>query len=415
MHIDNKSPLHETSRQLTVAFLVAYVVGGFLVQVHPVAPCVPLLLYALLGFFLTRDQRNSERFADSLYYLGFLLTLTALFLALWQLSKENRDPLAIAGALGAGLSASILGLGLRVVIVQFRGTVSDQEEETRQSIEVQASKVKQALEVLEQGWKEATGVLNSLRADLEAFRTSMNKIQEDTLKTAQQRQTELLNSSAQAAKTWDLEIANLRDKFSQIDIPPTLVREAFARVVEDFGKTAAQIVAGAAAVIQRVTAKFAMISDQSDTCGAALAKLTASMAAAGAATDQIETTAKTISASMRTAGDELGAALTHSAENVGKSASAMDKHLTSATTNIANVAQSLQTAVHGLSGIVPTLQRLELGVNEAATAVAAVEADVKKSTAALATEVEQVGADVKQVRQATGELVELARSQLASP
>jgi chromosome segregation ATPase len=414
METNNTNLLHETNRQLTIAFLIAYLIGVGLVGLSPFAPCIPLLGYATLGFFLTRDQRNSERFADSLYYLGFLLTLTALLLALWHLSKQG-SVLEIANALGAGLSASILGLGLRVLVVQFRGTVSDQEEETRQSIEEQAAKVRQALQALEQGWTQATGVLSSLRTDMEEFRTSMNRIQADTLKTAQQRQAQLLESSARAAEVWDQEIQKLRQTFARIDIPPTLVREAFARVAEDLGKTAAQVIAGAASVMEGVTAKFAAISEKSDKSGAALEKLAASVATAVAASDEIKKTADSISATVRTAGETIGTALTNGATNLAKSATAIDQHVNGAGKSIGGFTQSIQGAVHALSTMMATMRKLEKSVNDAATAVAAIQGDIKTSTAGLLTEVQQVGADVRQVRQATGELVELATTQLASP
>ncbi len=405
--------MQATNRQLTIAFLVAYVIGAGLVLLSPFAACIPVLGYAALGLFLTHEQRNSDRFADSLYYLGFLLTLTALLWALTQVS--DRKPMEIANALGAGLTASIVGLGLRVLVVQFRGTVSDQEEETRQSIEEQAAKVRSALQVLEGGWTESTAVLKTVRKDLDEFRVHLNRIQTDTLKTAQERHALLLASTTKASEVWDQEMQQLRERFARIDIPPTLVREAFARIAEDLGKTAAQVTAGAASVMQGVTAKFALISQESDKCGVALEKLTSSMATAVAASDQIKKTAETISSSIGTAGEALGAALTSGATNLGKSAAAIDQHAGTAGRSVAGFTQSIQSAVQALSAMMPTMQKLEHSVNDAAAAVAAIEGDVKASTATLVTEVQQVGADVKQVRQATGELVELARTQLASP
>jgi hypothetical protein len=92
----------------------------------------------------------------------------------------------------------------------------------------------------------------------------------------------------------------------------------------------------------------------------------------------------------------------------------MNQRVTAAGHGVDGLARSAQTTIQSLKTIIPTLERLERSVLEAASAVGALEGDIKTSASGLVTEVKQVGADVRQVREATGELVDLAKTQLAA-
>ena len=63
---------------LTVLFIIFLLIGtGTVILFHGrtamMASAVVILIYAVFGFFLDRKVKNTEKYADSLYYL-FLLT-----------------------------------------------------------------------------------------------------------------------------------------------------------------------------------------------------------------------------------------------------------------------------------------------------------------------------------------------------
>lgn len=127
----------KVQHQMTFAFSFSFLVGAGLTFVHAWLPVFAVLAYFVFGAFINRSQRNSERFADSLYYLGFLLTLVALLNA----TIGDKVSEKIIQNLGTGLSTTLAGLALRVFIIQFRGTVSDTEEETQESLAVETQRL----------------------------------------------------------------------------------------------------------------------------------------------------------------------------------------------------------------------------------------------------------------------------------
>jgi hypothetical protein len=82
-----------------------------------------------------KTTRNTEKFADSLYYLGFILTLGALFLAMvpsFQSTQITSE--AIIEKFGIAILTTFIGMSLRIILLQLRHTTTDQEEEARESI-----------------------------------------------------------------------------------------------------------------------------------------------------------------------------------------------------------------------------------------------------------------------------------------
>jgi hypothetical protein len=132
---------------MTGVFLVCLILGAISKFVYPWLPVVFVIVYFLVGSYATKAQRNSDRFADSLYYMGFLLTLVALLDA----TRADNASEQIIQSLGAGLSTTLAGLALRVLILQFRETVSDQEEEGKVALELEIRRMVDSFQELSRG------------------------------------------------------------------------------------------------------------------------------------------------------------------------------------------------------------------------------------------------------------------------
>jgi hypothetical protein len=79
----------ELRRPLTAAFAFALLVGIIAVLTRNTGLAVLAIFgYFLFGIRLPKSERNTERFADSLYYLGFIFTLGALFVAMTPLFNK---------------------------------------------------------------------------------------------------------------------------------------------------------------------------------------------------------------------------------------------------------------------------------------------------------------------------------------
>ena len=87
-----------------------------------------MLAYSSLGFVEDKDETLIEQFADSIYYLGFLLTLVALIVSLVFLSEQKDNSLVGVGSrFGVALATTVLGLFLRILLTNFRESISDQK------------------------------------------------------------------------------------------------------------------------------------------------------------------------------------------------------------------------------------------------------------------------------------------------
>ena len=130
-------------------FLAALGVGVFGIGVGSLVSFAPLALVFTLAFPLTamvgywaianrRDRTVTETvpFADSLYYMGFLFTLIAIAMSLLPFSKEEvrtSDLWLVVVRFGTALLTTIVGLGARVYLVNFR----PDQEASRTQIEAE--------------------------------------------------------------------------------------------------------------------------------------------------------------------------------------------------------------------------------------------------------------------------------------
>jgi hypothetical protein len=93
-------------------------------------PCLILLIYFFFG--IREKNKNTAKFADSLYFMGFLWTLAALIDAV---VSEEMKVNTVFQAFGYALSTTGLGMALRVAVLQFQRTLPDQLEEGERSLE----------------------------------------------------------------------------------------------------------------------------------------------------------------------------------------------------------------------------------------------------------------------------------------
>ena len=93
-----------------------------------------IIAYATITLTSVRARLDPSQIGDNAYYLGFVLTLVALAVTLYEigskLEAEISDPLrdVIAG-FGIALSSTIIGVCVRVVLLQYRVDIVARERE----------------------------------------------------------------------------------------------------------------------------------------------------------------------------------------------------------------------------------------------------------------------------------------------
>ena len=85
-----------------------------------VVPLAIMGIYMIVGLSGLIDSVDKEAFADSVYYMGFLLTLVSLAAALFYLRNESPELGLLVSKFGLALITTIVGLAVRVSLVNFR-------------------------------------------------------------------------------------------------------------------------------------------------------------------------------------------------------------------------------------------------------------------------------------------------------
>lgn len=131
---------------LGIAFL-AGVGGGIalkLLAFHPFTAAAfsasVLILYAALAYATTALRLEPEVIGDNAYYLGFLFTLTSLSVTLYfvvEAGAERRAELIpeVISGFGVALVSTIVGVFIRVLMMQFRLDLVAREHETRMELD----------------------------------------------------------------------------------------------------------------------------------------------------------------------------------------------------------------------------------------------------------------------------------------
>lgn len=98
-----------------------------------------IVAYAVLTLVSVRARLDSGQIGDNAYYLGFVLTLVALAVTLYEIGSkgtEISDDLlrdVIAG-FGIALSSTIIGVCVRVVLLQYRVDLVAREREMQHTL-----------------------------------------------------------------------------------------------------------------------------------------------------------------------------------------------------------------------------------------------------------------------------------------
>lgn len=192
------------------AFVLAFlfgVLGGLLLKSLGAHPFVTagyaafiLVLYAIAAWAGGRIKIEPETIGDNCYYLGFLFTLSSLAFTLYQMSdpsatdgKAVEIPTVISG-FGVALSSTIVGVFLRVFMMQLRPDFVAKDREVRADINRSYGEFK----------KNMSGIL----AQMKAFST-------ESIQMAAERDERLAQSTEDFVKDHQDALVQSADKLAK--------------------------------------------------------------------------------------------------------------------------------------------------------------------------------------------------------
>ena len=100
-----------------------------------VLPLLCMIIYTWVGYLHSVDSSFIEQFADSVYYLGFLLTLVALVVSLYFYQSDTLETGLLTANFSLALITTIFGLAVRIFINNFQIDLNSIERQMMTEVE----------------------------------------------------------------------------------------------------------------------------------------------------------------------------------------------------------------------------------------------------------------------------------------
>jgi methyl-accepting chemotaxis protein len=202
-----------------------------------VLPVLCMLAYSSLGFVEDKNDTNIEQFADSIYYLGFLLTLVALIVSLIALSEGEYALEGVGRRFGIALATTVLGLFLRIILTNFRNNFSDQKVVMEEQLAKSMKDFSYQVQIHAKTLRTTTELYNS---SIELSINSMNKSIETLTSGLDTVSTKGLDH---VAKTFErtneqlsLAVTNLFNKIELIQISEDILTSPIQEPIKQLAK-----------------------------------------------------------------------------------------------------------------------------------------------------------------------------------
>jgi methyl-accepting chemotaxis protein len=358
----------DITNPLTRAFFAALVVGICVElsaqQYGSWLAGLSMIAYFGYGLSLPASARNTERFADSLYYLGFILTLLALLIAMTP-SLNGGDVIrseTIIEKFGIAIVTTFVGITLRIILIQLKPNVSDHEEDTRESIAAYVAGLHKEIEDSTTEIRRFRSSVSSILAhnleDFEKGLTDNNKVAGQALTNASD---ELLRRLTVATQTVQSAVTEVSDKLRRLDVPTDYltvrINEAGDSLSKNIGQLTDRISVSSSALadaLERNTSNLGQI--QSDTAGLQklLAKVNKAVTQTSEAADKAmdDAKARLADAELATAGiRQLTVTAGEMASQLKAVGFALDERAKNYSSEIDQASKAFQTSGTALSSV----------------------------------------------------------------
>lgn len=187
-----------------------------------------LIAYAAYGYSLRK--KNTIRFADSLYYMGFLWALFALIATflVWPAPKLTAD--AVLTTFGYALVATFSGMLLRLLVVQFEYTLPDRLVHAQETIDRRVAALTQQI-------SEATMEVASFR---ERAASELGGTLRDLVRSLADVRETIIDQHRTMTTTmgagFESSLKDILGRLAAIQIPQEILTTEVAKLIAALGK-----------------------------------------------------------------------------------------------------------------------------------------------------------------------------------
>ena len=258
-------PVINTTRDRAL-FLMVFLSGAFFIlflkeiSAHPVIPLLVgvsfIFFYFVCVMWIPLFRLSEERSGDSFYYLGLLFTLVSLGHTLWAFHGGGSDTTDIISGFGIALGTTVVGLLLRVIILQFRVDPIDVENEVRSELLEASNQLRDTLySILQDMNTFRDGTFQSISEGMQsASNIALDSLNETTQKFSQESEklvnrldgifgdfatnaSEFAESSSKTAKA----LRNITTRIDKIEPPTDFVEAVFGPARDGMAAAAASM------------------------------------------------------------------------------------------------------------------------------------------------------------------------------
>lgn len=124
-------------------------------------PLVTMAAYIYAGYHRADRSLTDEKFADSCYYMGFIFTIASIVISLFDLPSIRTNFNEIAVRFGAAMVSTLLGLIVRVYLVNFKVELNDAVTSAEDTLIRAAERFTERLRRTEDLYVQLEGQVNS--------------------------------------------------------------------------------------------------------------------------------------------------------------------------------------------------------------------------------------------------------------
>ena len=178
-----------------------------------------LLPYCVYSMRQAERTGEHDRFADSCYYLGFLLTLIGLTVSLHALGQAdgNNQAAGVVARFGAALTTTLVGMVFRILIVQFRPGAASTTGQAEASIGKSMLHVAHELEVSVKLFEDIRrNAVNSIEQATKEAETGLRTTAETQIKVIENFSKKVFDSHGQNLESLDQVLGGIGTQMSRL-------------------------------------------------------------------------------------------------------------------------------------------------------------------------------------------------------